>query len=38
MLSQFSPRQRRAIVIFGSLWISAILFAALGAALIGSSP
>jgi hypothetical protein len=34
MLSRFDPRQRRAIIIFGSLWLFALGFVALGA-LIG---
>jgi hypothetical protein len=38
MLSQFSPRQRRAIIVFGSLWVGAIVLAALGALLNASSP
>ena len=35
MLSQFNPRQRRAIFVLGSLWVTAIVFVALGALLTG---
>ncbi len=38
MLSRFDPHQRRAILVFASLWTFAIGFAALGALLIASSP
>jgi len=35
MLSRFDPRQRRAIIAFGSLWLFAMGFAALGLLLGG---
>jgi hypothetical protein len=38
MLSRFEPRQRRAIIVFGSLWALAVGFVALGALLLGGSP
>jgi hypothetical protein len=38
MLSHFNARQRRAILVFGSLWATSIVFVALGAVLTGGSP
>jgi hypothetical protein len=35
MFSGFEPRQRRAIVVFGSIWVLALGFFALGVLLGG---
>jgi hypothetical protein len=38
MLSRFDARQRRAIVVLGSLWLTSIVFVMLAAVLGGPSP
>lgn len=38
MLSRLDPRQRRALLVLGSLWACAFVFIALGALLALGSP
>jgi len=38
MLSRFDPRQRRGIIVVGSLWLAALVFMGLSALLTGASP